>query len=51
MDTEAGETIEASSVIAWARQCETDFQQMLEEENGMPVKETQRQDNPWWRFW
>jgi hypothetical protein len=46
-DTEAGETIEDSSAIAWARQHETDFQEMLEKENGVPVKRTQPLTKPW----
>ena len=51
IDTEAGDTIEAPSVIAWARQCETDFQHMLEEENVTPVKATQPAVKPRWKFW
>jgi hypothetical protein len=51
VDTEAGDTIEAFSVIAWARQCEIDFQQMLEEENVTPAKVTQPRVKPKWRFW
>lgn len=51
IDTEAGETIEVSSVIAWARQQETDFQEMLEKENLKPVKVTRPLVKPWWKFW
>ena len=51
LDTEAGDTIEAPSAIAWARQCETDFQHMLEKENVMPTNGTRPQTKPWWKFW
>jgi hypothetical protein len=51
VDTEAGDTIEAPEVIAWARHEETGFQQMIEEETMMPVKEAKSTVKPWWRFW
>jgi hypothetical protein len=51
MDTEAGETLEPGSVIAWARQHETDFQQMIADENQEPIVAEQPTIKRWWRFW
>lgn len=51
VDTESGETIEASSAIAWGRQCEADFRQLLEEENVLPATTARPVSKPWWKLW
>ena len=51
VDTEEGETIEATSVIAWARQCEADLQQLLERQDLKLAAGAQTPRPSWWRFW
>ena len=51
LDTEAGETIEAPAVIAWARQCEADFEPILQKQDAQLTERTQPHVKPWWRLW
>lgn len=51
IDTQAGVTIDAGSVVVWARQHETEFQQMLANESQEPIVAEPPNDKRWWRFW
>lgn len=49
--TEAGETIQASAVIARARQFEVEFQPLIADEIAEETRAAPAPVRSWWKFW
>ena len=50
VDTDSGETFQASESIAWARKCETDLLPTAERVQQLFIMPAQPASKPWWKF-